>query len=161
MPRRMPAVFGLGLLILCFAASEWVAGQGGPAAPPPPRQEPRRSLENSNPPLFFRENWKLDPNAPNVNDEREPEQGMPRYQTKGIVEDRAREQPEDSDVACANCNQRRVPNQAVPGMARCGTNGIGGRTNRQRGPQPSDEPTATLAQDSNRDHEEQRDRAAP
>lgn len=74
MPRRMSAVFVLGLLILCFAGSDWVAGQGGgPAAPPPPRQEPRRSLQNENPPLFFREDWKLDPNAPNVNTEREPE----------------------------------------------------------------------------------------
>ena len=73
MPRRTPAVFGLGLLILCYAGSDLVAGQGGPAKPPAPRQEPARSLENNNPPLFFRENWKLDPNAPNVNDEREPE----------------------------------------------------------------------------------------
>lgn len=74
MPRRMPAVFVLGLSTLCFAGSEWVAGQGGgPAAPPPPRQEPQRSLQNENPPSFFREDWKLDPNAPNVNTEREPE----------------------------------------------------------------------------------------
>ena len=71
MPRCLPAVFGLGLLIL--AGSDRVAGQGGPAKPPAPRAEPQRSLENSNPPLFFREDWKLDPNAPNVNDEREPE----------------------------------------------------------------------------------------
>jgi hypothetical protein len=76
----MPAVFLLGLSVLCFAASEWVAGQereerreGGPATPPPARREPQRSLTNDNPPLFFREDWKLDPTAPNVHNEREPE----------------------------------------------------------------------------------------
>ena len=80
MPRFMPAVFALGLFALCFAGSEQLAGQerregreGGPATPPPARREPQRSLENNNPPLFFREDWKLDPTAPNVNNEREPE----------------------------------------------------------------------------------------
>jgi len=79
MPRFIPAFFVLGLLILCGAQSSLggqtprEGGQGGPAGPPPPRQEPQRSLENENPPLFFREDWKLDPKAPNVNNEREPE----------------------------------------------------------------------------------------
>ena len=79
MPRFIPAFFVLGLLILCVAQSSLggqaprEGGQGGPAGPPPPRQEPPRSLENANPPLFFREDWKLDPKAPNVNNEREPE----------------------------------------------------------------------------------------
>jgi hypothetical protein len=74
MARRKPAVFVFGLLILCFAGSQWVAGQGGgPQGPPPPRQEPQRSLRIAYPPLFFREDWKMDPNAPNVNRPEEPE----------------------------------------------------------------------------------------
>src|SRR5688572_29545440 len=51
MPRRMPAVFVMGLSVLCLAGSDGIAGQargggqGGPAGPPPPRQEPQRSIE--------------------------------------------------------------------------------------------------------------------
>jgi len=76
MPKLMHAVFATGLLVLCFAGSDRLASQereGGPATPPPARREPQRSLVNSNPPLFFREDWKMDPKAPNLNDEREPE----------------------------------------------------------------------------------------
>ena len=47
---------------------------GGPGGPPPPRQEPQRSTRIEFPPLFFREDWKIDPNAPNVNNAEEPEQ---------------------------------------------------------------------------------------
>jgi hypothetical protein len=51
------------------------AQQGrGPGGPPPPRQEPQRSTRIEFPPLFFREDWKIDPNAPNVNNADEPEQ---------------------------------------------------------------------------------------
>lgn len=58
-------------MLLIVGGAEWVAAQV--ATPPAARSEPQRSLENSHPPLFFREDWKLDPNAPNVNNEREPE----------------------------------------------------------------------------------------
>jgi len=62
MPRRLPAVFVLGLSVSCLAGSDWIAGQGrggagGPAGPPPPRQEPQRSIEIDEVPVFFREDW--------------------------------------------------------------------------------------------------------
>src|SRR5580692_8332676 len=79
MPRFIRTISVLGLLILCFAGTTWLAAQarqgaGGPGGPPPARQEPKRSLRLDFPPLFFREDWKLDPNAPNVNNAEEPEQ---------------------------------------------------------------------------------------
>jgi hypothetical protein len=49
-------------------------GRGGPGGPPAARQEPARSTRVEFPPLFFREDWKIDPNARNVNNEEEPEQ---------------------------------------------------------------------------------------
>ena len=79
MPRRLPAVFVLGLSVLCLAGSDWIAGQerrggpGGPAGPPPPRQEPQRSIEIDEVPVFFREDWQFDHSQPNVNSDREPE----------------------------------------------------------------------------------------
>lgn len=81
MPRFIRTISTLGLLTLCFAGATWLAAQarqgagaGGPGGPPPARQEPKRSLRLDFPPLFFREDWKLDPNAPNVNNAEEPEQ---------------------------------------------------------------------------------------
>ena len=74
MPRRIPAVFVLGLLILCFTGSEWVAGQsGGPQVPPPPRPQPQRSIKIHDLPAFFREDWRFDHSQPNVNRPSEPE----------------------------------------------------------------------------------------
>ena len=78
MPRLIRTVSVLGLLSLCLAGSAWLAGQARPAAgpqgPPAARQEPQRSTRLDFPPLFFREDWKVDPNAPNVNNADEPEQ---------------------------------------------------------------------------------------
>ena len=78
MPRLVLALSVFGLLMLSSAQSS-VAGQerrgggGGPATPPPPRPQPQRTLRIEYPPLFFREDWKMDPNAPNVNTPQEPE----------------------------------------------------------------------------------------
>ena len=77
MPRLIRTVSVWGLLSLSLAGSDWLAGQarpaGGPQTPPPAGQQPQRSLRVDYPPLFFREDWKLDPNAPNVNSADEPE----------------------------------------------------------------------------------------
>src|SRR5215467_7950597 len=82
MTKFFRTVSVLGVLILCLVGSLSEgqaprAGQarrgGGPQGPPPPRQQPARSLRVEYPPLFFREDWKLDPNAPNVNTADEPE----------------------------------------------------------------------------------------
>src|SRR5207302_748241 len=62
----------LGILILYLTASPAQA-QGRRGGPPAPRQQPSRTLRIEYPPLFFREDWKLDPNAPNVNTADEPE----------------------------------------------------------------------------------------
>src|SRR5579872_1235075 len=91
--RWIRIVYVLGFLTLFVAASSWLllqtaraagqqeqapaarpAGRGGPGGPPPARQEPQRSTRLQFPPLFFREDWKIDPNAPNVNNAEEPEQ---------------------------------------------------------------------------------------
>lgn len=88
---RTPYVFAF--LCLLLAGASWLAlqtaraavpqeqtpaarpaGRGGPGGPPPARQEPARSTRLDFPPLFFREDWKIDPNAPNVNNAEEPEQ---------------------------------------------------------------------------------------
>src|SRR5215470_3581588 len=61
-----------GVLILSLAGSG-AAGQARRGGPPAPRQQPARSLRIEYPPLFFREDWKLDPNAANVNTADEPE----------------------------------------------------------------------------------------
>jgi hypothetical protein len=84
MLRLIRTVSLLGLLFLSVAGSNRLAAQargtggqrgaGGPGAPPAPRAEPRRSTRVVYPPLFFREDWKINPNAPNVNNEEEPEQ---------------------------------------------------------------------------------------
>ena len=72
MPRFIRVTFVLALLVLCGAQST-MAGQGrqggggGPATPPPPRQEPQRSIEIDEVPVFFREDWQYDHSGPNVN----------------------------------------------------------------------------------------------
>lgn len=80
------AVPVLVLLILCLTASNLAAQEGrgaaqgrggrggGASGPPPARQEPARSTRMQFPGLLWREDWKIDPNAPNVNNEDEPEQ---------------------------------------------------------------------------------------
>jgi hypothetical protein len=60
MSRFIPAVFVLGLASLFLAGSDRLAGAQG-------------ANRAEYPPLFFREDWKFDRSAPNVNDEREPE----------------------------------------------------------------------------------------
>ena len=47
-------LLGLGLAGLPAHAE----GQGGVSAPPPPRQEPQRSIEIDEVPVFFREDWR-------------------------------------------------------------------------------------------------------
>ena len=92
MSRLIRTLYVVGFLALFMAASSWLAlqaraagqqeqapaarpaGRGGPGGPPPARQEPPRSTRLEFPPLFFREDWKIDPNAPNVNNAEEPEQ---------------------------------------------------------------------------------------
>jgi len=78
MRRLIRAVSLLALFGLCLGGSYWLAG--GPAraaaqvgAPPPTRPQPQRSLRVTYPPLFFREDWKLDTTVPNVNSADEPE----------------------------------------------------------------------------------------
>jgi len=87
MPRLIRTVFVLGLLILCFAGSDWLiaqapraagqqtppAGGAGRGGPPAARQQPARSIRLNFPPLFFREDWKYDESVPNVNRPDEPE----------------------------------------------------------------------------------------
>src|SRR5579864_3685148 len=65
---------GQGLATGAQQAQEGQGRRGGPGGPPPPRQEPPRSTRIEFPSLFFREDWKIDPNAPNVNNADEPEQ---------------------------------------------------------------------------------------
>ncbi|NOT24971.1 MAG: hypothetical protein HOP16_02610 [Acidobacteria bacterium] len=63
-----------GLVVLGLAGlPATVEGQGGVAAPPPPRQEPQRSIEIDEVPVFFREDWRYDHTQPNTNNAREPE----------------------------------------------------------------------------------------
>src|ERR1019366_7848527 len=65
---------GQGSATSAQQAQEGQGRRGGPGGPPPPRQEPQRSTRIEFPSLFFREDWKIDPNAPNVNNAEEPEQ---------------------------------------------------------------------------------------
>jgi hypothetical protein len=71
MSRLIPAV-ALGLVTLCLTGS--VEAQRGqtPQGNQPPRLAPGRDGAQY-PPVFFREDWKYDTTAPNVNDAREPE----------------------------------------------------------------------------------------
>jgi len=69
MPRFIPAAYVLGLLSLCLAGSNWLAGKppraAGQQAPTPQRLQ--------YPPLFFREDWRLASGLPNTNTPQEPE----------------------------------------------------------------------------------------
>jgi hypothetical protein len=79
MVRVIRVISVFALLVLCGAPSMVVAGQGrqggagGVATPPPPRQEPQRSIEIDEVPVFFREDWQFDRSQPNTNSDREPE----------------------------------------------------------------------------------------
>ena len=69
MPRFIPAVSVLGLLSLCLAGSNWLAGSPARAA----GQQAQTPPGPQRPPLFFREDWKLAPGLPNINTPQEPE----------------------------------------------------------------------------------------
>ncbi len=69
MPRFIPAVSVLGLLSLCLAGSNWLAGQPARAA----GQQAQTPQGPQRPPLFFREDWKLASGLPNINTPQEPE----------------------------------------------------------------------------------------
>jgi hypothetical protein len=67
MARFIPALFVLGLVSLCLAGSDRLAGA------PAQNLESPGARTATYPPLFFREDWKFDSSAPNVNNAREPE----------------------------------------------------------------------------------------
>jgi hypothetical protein len=69
----------LGLLCISICLSRASSANGEPrqvAQPPRAGQQPQRTLVVKNPPLFFREDWKLDPSAPNMNTKDEPEHSI-------------------------------------------------------------------------------------
>src|SRR5207302_1241896 len=68
MPRFIPAASVLGLLSLCLAGSNWLAGEPARAAG---QQAAPQKLQY--PPLFFREDWTLASGLPNTNTPQEPE----------------------------------------------------------------------------------------
>jgi hypothetical protein len=72
MARLIPAVFVLALVGLCLAEQDGLAQRARGAAPSTREQSPGATTAVY-PPSFFREDWKFDKSAPNVNDEREPE----------------------------------------------------------------------------------------
>ena len=72
MARFIPAVFVLALVGLCLAEQDGLAQRARGAAPSTREQSPGATTAVY-PPLFFREDFKFDKSAPNVNDEREPE----------------------------------------------------------------------------------------
>src|SRR6202521_1175314 len=69
MPRFISVASVLGVLSLCWAGSNWLAGKpawaAGQQAPTPQRLQ--------YPPLFFREDWTLASGLPNTNTPQEPE----------------------------------------------------------------------------------------
>ncbi len=69
MPRLIPAVSVLGLVILCFVGSNWIAGDPARAA----AQQAQTPQTPQSRPLFFREDWKLASGLPNINTPQEPE----------------------------------------------------------------------------------------
>jgi len=72
MPRFIRAVTVLGLFSLCWAGSNWLAGDPLRAAGPQ-AQAPQTS---QSPPLFFREDWKLAGGLSNINTPQEPEHAL-------------------------------------------------------------------------------------
>ena len=73
MPRFIRAVSALGLLGLCVAGSNWLAGAPARAAGPQAQTTPQTIQY---PPLFFREDWKLASGLPNINRPDEPEHAL-------------------------------------------------------------------------------------
>jgi len=74
MRRFIQAVSVFGFLTMCLAARNSLAGESTQVAQPPRAgQQPQRTLRIKYPPLFFREDWKLAKDAPNVNTPDEPE----------------------------------------------------------------------------------------
>src|SRR5713101_4421609 len=75
MLKFIPTASMLGLLSLCFAGSNCLAGEPtqGPGQPPRAGQQPQRSLVVKNAALLFREDCKLAKDVPNVNTPDEPE----------------------------------------------------------------------------------------
>ena len=69
MPRFIPAASVLGLLSLCWAGSNWWAGEPARAA----GQQAATPQRLQYPPLFFREDWTLASGLPNTNTPQEPE----------------------------------------------------------------------------------------
>jgi hypothetical protein len=75
MRRLIPAISALGLLILCLAGSNWLAGEPVRAAGPQAQAPPATQAPQS-PPLFFREDWKLAGGLGNINTPQEPEHAL-------------------------------------------------------------------------------------
>src|ERR1700681_3125059 len=69
MPRFISAASVLGLLSLCLAGSNWLAGKPVWAA----GQQAATPQRLQYPPLFFREDWALASGLPNSNTPQEPE----------------------------------------------------------------------------------------
>ena len=93
-----------------------------------------------------------------ADDEQQPPYGVPRRRPEGIVERRAREQPEHDDVSGTQCRYGREPERSrVVGKR---TKGVGGRTGGQRGPQPGYRSAAASPQDGDGNEQEERDGAA-
>jgi hypothetical protein len=69
MPRFIPAVSVLGLLSLCLAGSDSLAGDPARAA----GQQAQVPQGPQHPPLFLREDWRLASGLPNINTPQEPE----------------------------------------------------------------------------------------
>jgi hypothetical protein len=68
-PKLVAFVFVVGIAVLCLAQSTgWAQGRGRSGGQVSPG-----ATTAVYPPLFFREDWKFDSSAANVNDEREPE----------------------------------------------------------------------------------------
>jgi hypothetical protein len=72
MSNRLATAFVVGLAALCMIQSDGLAQGRGGGRGQAAQQSPGATTAVY-PPLFFREDWKFDTSAPNVNTEREPE----------------------------------------------------------------------------------------
>ncbi len=72
MPRVIQTVSALGLLSLCLAGSNWLAGKPARAA----AEQAQTPQQVQYPGLFFREDWKLADGLPNINTPQEPEHAL-------------------------------------------------------------------------------------